>query len=226
MKRWRVSDVMTTDVVSVGAQTPYREIVDTLAERKVSAVPVVDAFDRVIGVVSESDLLHKIEFSDGGGERRLFEGRRRRAARSKAAADVAADLMSAPAVTTMPDAPIAVAARRMDAEQVTRLPVVNELGRLTGIVTRSDLLRVFLRSDADIRQDVVNEVLRKVLAVDPGTMRVSVHDGVVTIEGRVDRRSAAAHAIRVSHAIPGVVDVVDKLDYEFDDIDTPRWSAA
>jgi CBS domain-containing protein len=189
-------------------------------------VPVVDSLQRVLGVVSESDLLHKIEFSDGSGERRVFEGRRKRAARTKAAGDVARDLMSAPAVTAMPDTPIAVAARRMEEEQVTRLPVVDDLGRLAGIVTRGDLLRVFLRTDAEIRRDVVDEVLRKVLAVEPGTVRVEVHNGVVTIEGRVDRRSAAALAIRVSHAVPGVVDVVDKLDYHFDDTTVPTWTAA
>jgi CBS domain-containing protein len=226
MKKWRVSDVMTKAVVSVGAGTSYREIVDTLATQRISAVPVVDPFDRVLGVVSESDLLHKIEFSDGGDERRVFEGRRRRAARSKAAGDVAGDLMSAPAVTVVPDTPIAQAARRMESEQVTRLPVVNELGRLVGIVTRSDLLRVFLGGDEEIRRDVVDEVLRKVLAVEPGRVRVEVHSGVVTIEGRVERRSAAGFAVRVSHAIPGVVDVLDKIDYAYDDTATPTWSAA
>jgi CBS domain-containing protein len=226
MKKWRVNDVMTREVVSVGEQTPYREIVDTLAKHRISAVPVVDAFDQVLGVVSESDLLHKVEFSDGAGERRVFEGRRRRAARSKAAGDMARDLMSVPAVTAMPDTPIAVAARRMESAQVTRLPVVDELGRLAGIVTRGDLLRVFLRGDAEIRRDVLNEALRKVLSVETGTVQVEVHDGVVTIEGRVDRRSAAALAIRVTHAVPGVVDVVDKLDYRFDDTTVPTWSAA
>ena len=111
MKTWRVSDVMTTRVVSVRADTPYRQIVDTLTTHNISAVPVVDSFDRVLGVVSETDLLHKIEFSHDGGERRVFEGRRRRAARTKAAGDVAEELMSAPAVTAMADTPIAVAAR-------------------------------------------------------------------------------------------------------------------
>jgi CBS domain-containing protein len=226
MKTWRVNDIMTSEVVSVGEETPYREIVDTLVAHRISAVPVVDGFRQVLGVVSESDLLHKVEFSDGGGERRVFEGRRRRAARSKAAGDVARDLMSAPPVTAMPDTPVAVAARRMAEQQVTRLPVVDELGRLAGIVTRGDLLRVYLRTDLEIRRDVIHEVLRKVLAVETGTMRVEVHNGVVTIEGRVDRRSAAALAIRVSHAITGVVDVVDKLDYEYDDTTVPTWSAA
>ncbi len=227
MKTWRVSDVMTTGVLSVGADTPYRQIVDTLVAHRISAVPVVDAFDRVLGVVSESDLLHKIEFSDDGRrERRVFEGRRRRSARTKAAGEVASELMSEPAVTAMPETPMAVAARRMHDERVTRLPVVNDLGRLVGIVTRGDLLRVYLRSDSEIRRDVVHEVLHKVLAVEPGTVRVEVRDGVVTIEGRVERRSAAVLATRVCHAIAGVVDVVDRLHYQDDDTEVSARSAA
>ncbi len=227
MKTWRVSDVMTRGVLSVGADTPYRQIVDTLAAHRISAVPVVDSFDRVLGVVSESDLLHKIEFSVGdGGEWRFFEGRRRRSARTKAAGEVASELMSAPPVTAMPDTPIAAAARRMHEARVTRLPVVSDLGRLVGIVTRGDLLRVYLRSDSEIRRDVVKEVLHKVLAVEPGTVRVEVNGGVVTIEGQVERHSAAALAIRVCHAIPGVVDVVDELRYETDDTEAQTRSAA
>ncbi len=226
MKKWCVGDVMTADVVAINEDTPYREIVDALAAHRISAAPVVDGSRRVLGVVSESDLLHKIEFSGYDGERRIFEGRRRRTARAKAAGDVARDLMSAPAVTARVDTPIAVAARRMEAERVTRLPVEDDLGRLVGIVTRGDLLRVFRRPDADIRRDVVDEVMRKVLAFEKGTVRAEVHDGVVTLSGRVDRRSAALFAVRVAHLVPGVVDVVDSLDYSFDDTAVPTWSAA
>jgi CBS-domain-containing membrane protein len=226
MKKWCVGDVMTADVVAIYEDTPYREIVDALAAHRISAAPVVDASRRVLGVVSESDLLHKIEFSGYGGERRVFEGRRRRNARAKAAGDVARDLMSAPAVTARMDTPIAVAAQRMEAERVTRLPVEDDLGRLVGIVTRGDLLRVFRRPDADIRRDVVDEVMRKVLAFEKGTVRAEVHDGVVTLSGRMDRRSAAVFAVRVAHLVPGVVDVVDSLDYSFDDTVVPTWSAA
>jgi CBS-domain-containing membrane protein len=226
MKKWCVRDVMTAEVVAIGEDTPYREIVDTLAAHRISAAPVIDASRRVLGVVSETDLLHKIEFFGYGGERRVFEGRRRRTARAKAAGDVARDLMSAPAVTARKDTPIAVAARRMEAERVTRLPVEDDLGRLVGIVTRGDLLRVFRRPDADIRREVVAEVMRKVLAFEKGTVRTEVHDGVVTLSGRVDRRSAAQFAVRVAHLVPGVVDVVDSLDFSFDDTAVPTWSAA
>lgn len=217
MKFWQVSDVMTENVATVGENTPYREIVDALIARKVSAVPVVDNFDRVLGVVSEADLLYKIEAAGTTESRRMFEGRRRRAARIKASGRVARDLMTAPAITVLPDTSIGAAAKLMEHEQVKRLPVTNDLGRLIGIVTRSDLLKTFQRSDADIRADVVDWVLHRVLAVEEGIVRVEVSDGVVTLTGRLDRRTATETAVRVAAGVAGVMTVRDQLDYDFDD---------
>jgi len=217
MKTWYVSDVMTTDVAMVDEDTPYRQIVDVLAARRVSAVPVVDSFSRVIGVVSEADLMQRLEFTGAGRARRLFESRRRRAARAKAQGKRARDLMTAPAVTTTPQATLAAAARLMDDEKVKRLPVTDELGRLVGIVTRSDLLRVFQRPDPHIRSDVTEDVLRRALWLDPATVSVEVDNGTVTLDGRVETKSLAGLAVRLTAAVPGVVDVVDKLRYDYDD---------
>ena len=217
MRTWQVGDVMTTDVVTVGEDTPYREIVQTLAAHRISAVPVVDASRRVLGVVSESDLLHKVERAGRPDERRVFEGRRRRAAREKADALLARDLMTAPPVTTWPEATISAVARQMDRESVKRLPVLDDLGRLVGIVTRGDLLRVHLRTDAEIREDVVQEVLRRVLAVRDGLVTVRVRDGEVTLDGRLDRRSAVELAGRLAGQVSGVVLVTSTLAYDVDD---------
>ncbi|MDQ7904017.1 CBS domain-containing protein [Phytohabitans sp. ZYX-F-186] len=217
MKLWTVADVMTTDVATVKEGTPYRDIVDILTARQVSAVPVVDDFERVLGVVSEADLLHKIETEGHPATRRVFEGRRRRAARTKATALVARDLMTVPAVTAVPHTLIPAAARRMDTEHVKRLPVINDLGRLVGIVTRGDLLKVHLRPDADIRRDVVEGVLHRVLAIRDGIVRVEVHDGVVTLAGELDRHSATVTAVRLAQAVAGVVSVEDRLTFLFDD---------
>ncbi|SCF22089.1 BON domain-containing protein [Micromonospora viridifaciens] len=217
MRTWQVSDVMTRDVATVGAETPYRQIVDVLIGRGVSAVPVVDDFRRVLGVVSEADLLHKMERAGHPDGRRVFEGRRRRTAREKAGALVARDLMTAPAVTTCPWAALPAAARLMDREAVKRLPVLDDLGRLVGIVTRGDLLRVHLRSDAEIREDVVEEVLRRVLAVRDGLVTVQVRDGEVTLDGRLDRRSGVDLAGRLAAQVSGVVQVHNVVAYDVDD---------
>lgn len=217
MRPWRVRDVMTVDVVSVPEESSYRGIVDVLAKHQVSAVPVVDSGDRVVGVVSEADLLHKVEFVGGAAEWHLFEGRRRRAARAKATGDLARELMNSPAVTVSPETTITEAARTMSEEHVKRLPVVDALGRLVGIVSRSDLLRVHLRPDGDIESEVAQEVLRKVLWLEPGQVHVAVRDGVVTLTGDVDRLTDAQLAVHLSQAIAGVVDVVDELTYRYDD---------
>ncbi|MGN9813541.1 CBS domain-containing protein [Micromonospora sp. BQ11] len=219
MRMWQVGDVMTRDVTTVGEETPYREIVDALVRRGVSGVPVVGGFRRVLGVVSESDLLHKIERAGLPEQRRVFEGRRRRTAREKADALLARDLMTAPPVTTWPHATITSAARQMDQEAVKRLPVLDDLGRLVGIVTRGDLLRVHLRTDAEIREDVVQEVLRRVLAVRDGLVTVQVRDGEEVLDGRLDRRSASQLAARLAGQASGVVRVTSTIAYDVDDTD-------
>ncbi|MEV0331008.1 CBS domain-containing protein [Micromonospora echinospora] len=224
MRTWQVGDVMTVDVATVDGETPYREVVDLLVRRGISAVPVVDGFRRVRGVVSEADLLHKVERAGRPDERRVFEGRRRRDARVKADAMVAEELMTAPAVTTYPGASLPAAARLMDREQVKRLPVLDDLGRLVGIVTRADLLRVHLRRDSEIREDVVQEVLRRVLAVRDGLVTVRVRHGEVALDGRVDRRSSAELAVRLAGQVSGVTRVVGTLGYDEDDTVSPQWA--
>jgi len=219
MKTWRVEDVMTKAVVTVSRTASYRELVDLLVEHRFSAVPVVDEFQRVTGVVSEADLLRKIEYA-GADQPRLFEGRRRRGERIKASARTAADLMSSPPVLALVGTPLAAAARLMDSENVKRLPVVDDLGRLVGIVTRGDLLKVHLRPDDEILADVESAVLRTFRTDETQAVRAEVAGGVVVITGRVDRWSTADLADRLTRQIPGVVDVVvDKLQYDYDDRD-------
>jgi CBS domain-containing protein len=216
MKTWHVDDVMTTAVVTVPQTALYRELVDLLVEHRFSALPVVDDFQRVIGVVSEADLLRKIEYA-GAEQPRLFEGRHRRGERIKASARTAADLMSTPPVLALAGTSLAAAARLMDNENVKRLPVVDDLGRLVGIVARGDLLKVHLRPDDEIRADVQSGVLRPFLTDETKTVQVEVAGGIVTFTGRVDRWSTTDIADRLARQIPGVVDVVDKLEYDFDD---------
>jgi CBS-domain-containing membrane protein len=218
MKKWTVDDVMTTAVVTVPPDAPYRAVVDLLVSHRFSAVPVVDEFLRVTGVVSEADLLRKIEYA-GDEEPRMFEGRRRRGERTKATARTAGSLMSSPAVVALSSTSIAAAARLMDSEGVKRLPVVDDLGRLVGIVSRGDLLKVHLRPDDDIRADIDTGVLRDFIADESKTVHVEVTDGVVTLTGKVDRWSTTDIANRLTRQVAGVVEVVDKLTYEIDDRD-------
>lgn len=216
MKNWTVDDVMTTAVVTVRPETPYRGVVDLLVSHRFSAVPVVDAFQRVTGMVSEADLLRKIEYA-GDEQPRMFESRRHRGNRGKATAQTAGDLMSSPAVAVLTGTSIAAAARLMDKEGVKRLPVVDDLGRLVGIVSRGDLLKTHLRPDDEIRADIEDGVLRSVLADQSRSVQVLVSEGVVTLAGAVDRWSTTDIADRLTRQVAGVVDVVDNLTYDYDD---------
>jgi CBS domain-containing protein len=143
-----VKDVMTSRVVWVSKDAPYKEMAARLRENRVSAFPVLDDEGKVIGVVSEADLLTK-EALDGGyeGMPGMITGLLRRKEQGKARGITAADLMTHPAVTISPDAAVENAARLMCKSKIKRLPVVDADGHLTGIISRADVLSVFDRSD-------------------------------------------------------------------------------
>jgi CBS-domain-containing membrane protein len=208
---------MTCEVVTVDKQTSFKEIAATMAERRVSALPVLDEDGRVAGIVSEADLLLKEEFPEATAGGRLFQGRRQRMERAKAAGDTAAELMTAPAVTVGPDATVTEAARLLHRHGIKRMPVVDPAGPLLGIVSRPDLLKVFLRSDAEIAQEVRQEVLVRAMWVNPDTVTVKVRDGIVTLTGQLERLSLIPIAVSLVHSLDGVVDVVDRLTFEVDD---------
>jgi CBS domain-containing protein len=216
MKR-RVRDVMTREVVTVDEQQSFKELAALMAECRVSALPVLDEGGRVVGVVSEADLLLKQEFPEGPAGGRLFQGHRHRMERAKAAGDTAVELMTAPAITIGPDATLAEAARLLQRHQIKRLPVVDPAGPLLGIVSRADLLKVFLRGDDQIAREVRQEVLLGALWVTPDTVVVEVRDGVVTLIGQLERRSLIPIAVSLVRGLDGVVDVVDRLTFEVDD---------
>jgi CBS domain-containing protein len=214
----RVQDVMTTSVVSVVESAPFKQIVRLMETHGVSALPVVDADGKVVGVVSEGDMILKEAYEPtADGERHLFEGRRRRVERSKAAGLVAADLMTAPAVTVKGTATLTVAARLIGERNIKRLPVVDEAGRIAGIVSRVDLLRVFLRPDEEIRDEVQHDVMERTLWMDLAKIRITV-DGVVTLQGIVEQRSLIPIVVGLVHGVDGVVGVNDRLSYEVDDV--------
>jgi CBS-domain-containing membrane protein len=225
MKLWRVDDVMTKDVVAVRLGTRYQDLVKLLIERKVSAVPVVDRFGYVLGVVSEADLLPKVT-SPVDKKARIFATRRWRAERTKAKGITARDVMTAPAVCVLPSISVAAAAQRMQDKNVKRLPVEDDLGRLVGIVTRSDLLKAQLRPDMDIQRDVTDEVLWQDLALEPDTVDATTVDGIVTLVGRTRCRSITERAVRLARRVPGVIDVVDMMTYDIDDLAIFRIKSA
>ncbi len=183
-----IDQLMTRDVLTVDPAAGFKDMVRLLETHHVSALPVIDPERRVIGVVSEADLMLKEERDSISPRRLPFERKTRRVERAKAAGRTAYDLMTSPAITVRPEAPVQQAARLMHKNAVKRLPVVDASGRLVGIISRADVLRVFLREDDDIRREIVEEVI-KILMIDPASIRVSVRDGIVDLSGRAERKS-------------------------------------
>ncbi|MFF7652501.1 CBS domain-containing protein [Streptomyces sp. NPDC007983] len=200
-----VSDVMTRTVVAVGRDAPFKEIVQTLGQWRVSAMPVLEGEGRVVGVVSEADLLPKEELRDSEPDR--FEQMRRLPDLAKARAVTAEELMSTPAVTVHTDATLAEAARVMAVRRVKRLPVVDAEGMLRGIVSRGDLLKVFLRADEDIEEEVRRTVVSCLFPGLGHAVHVRVDEGVVTLSGELHDTALIPVAARLARAVEGVVDV-------------------
>ncbi|MFE0514334.1 CBS domain-containing protein [Streptomyces sp. NPDC058964] len=222
MKHSKVGSVMTVDVVRAAHDTPFKAVAQLLTDHRISGLPVVDEDDKVVGVISESDLMMRqatrpgpYDATDRTGPAALTPRARRRAAKAKAR--TAGELMTEPPVTVHADDTVAQAARTLARRRVERLPVLDEEGRLVGIVTRRDLLQVFLRSDKELRDEVIDEVLVRTLRLPPRSVDVSVTEGVVTLTGHAERKSEKEIALSMTRRIDGVVDVVDGLTYRLDD---------
>jgi len=199
-----VGELMTREVVRVAPPTGFREIVALLREYDITAVPVVDGEDRPLGVVSEADLMRTQAAQEDPGV--LLP--------PPTAPDVgpatARELMSSPAVCTTPDASVVEAARLMARHGVKRLPVVDEEGRLVGMVSRRDLLRVFLRDDPAIRQEIVEDVLGRTEGVSPAAVGVEVEQGRVVLSGTIEPAYLVPVVLRLCRAVDGVVSVTDR----------------
>ncbi|WP_406346738.1 CBS domain-containing protein [Streptomyces sp. NBC_00648] len=222
MKHAKVGSVMTSEVMSARKDTLFKEVARLLAEHRISGLPVVDDDGKVVGVLSETDLMvRQAEAEDPYEPPRRFRlpalGRGAHARRHKARARTAGELMSRPAITVHTEDTIALAARTMAAHRVERLPVLDAEDRLVGIVTRRDLLQLFLRSDDEIRAEVIRDVLVGTLWLSHGAIDITVDEGVVTLAGELERRSEVPLAVRMTRMVDGVVDVVDQLGYRLDD---------
>ncbi|GAA0265318.1 CBS domain-containing protein [Actinomadura nitritigenes] len=220
MKRPTVETVMTSDVVTVSPDDSFKDVITALADHEISGAPVVDEGGRLIGVVTEADLLRKAAAGQGG------PGRRQRLERQRSEATTAGEAMSSPAVTTTADTAVAEAARSMCRHGFKRLPVVDPDGRPVGIVSRADLLSVFLRADAEIHDEVIHEIVIQSLWLDPAEVEVDVRDGVVTLRGRVPVASLVPIAERLTASVDGVVRVINRLDYDEDDSARPHRGRA
>ncbi|MEU7726349.1 CBS domain-containing protein [Streptomyces sp. NPDC040724] len=198
MKQLRtVEDVMTHAVISVDRRTPFKDIVETMRQWRISALPVLSEEGRVAGVVSEADLLLKAQGTD------------------ESRAVTAGQLMTVPAVTVTKDATIPGAARLMARGHLKRLPVVDGDGRLVGVVSRGDLLKIYLRPDADIAEELRRLIMAELIPAGSAMVQVHVADGIVHLDGCIPDPALKDVLVRVARTVPGVVDVTAvRLDTE------------
>ena len=231
-RRWarQVRDVMTTSVVTVDRITPYQEIDRLLIQHRISGMPVLMMGRKVAGVVSEADLLAAEDERARHARMAATTGRRWRLRKRPQAGLTAGTLMTAPAITIGPEATIPAAARLMNTHHVRRLPVTEASGKLVGIVSRRDLLSVFLRPDDDIAHDV-QEILHETACDDPATVTVTVRHGVVTLSGVIEPAAEQNHhlihlAMGMIWDIDGVVDVVNRLGQALPQAEAPEQENA
>lgn len=213
----KISQLMQLDVITIATTATLKEAAALLIRRRISGLPVTDIDGRLVGVVSEADILLKetgypVELSGVLG--RLLDDAYGDTAR--VSARTVADAMTTPAITIEPHRDVAEAARLMTAHHVNRLPVV-EQGALVGIVTRADLVRAFQRDDPAIEREITEDVLLSTLWIVPGSVEVSVLDGVVALAGLVETRTIAEIVTAYVRRVPGVVAVDSQLEWLEDD---------
>jgi CBS domain-containing protein len=214
----RVEQVMSREVLTVAPETPLKDVAGMLSRHRISGLPVCDANGRVLGVISEADILRKEQGRTPEGSDLfawLFE--RDNEAAAKIAARTAGEAMTSPAVSIEPGRPLSEAARLMIERSINRLPVVAN-NELVGIVTRADLVRAFHRSDEEITHEISDDVLLRTLWISPERLTISVENGEVTLGGKVDNRSEAELAAAFVSRVPGVIDVHSNLTWSVDDL--------
>jgi CBS domain-containing protein len=207
---------MTTRVHVTGPLAPFKFLVRLIEENRVSAIPIVDEQGVPIGIVSESDLLLKERRRELSSED-LLHLQKRRHARAKSEGTVAWEVMTAPVVTIVLDTSLSQAARLMEERDIRRLVVVDQRGRIAGIVSRSDLLKVFLRTDKELQDEIAGTLIPALLISSAEGIGVDVKSNMVTLSGAVDRKSDVEILTRLTRELDGVVGVIDKLTFKWDD---------
>ena len=213
-----VQELMTTPVLSIGPEASLKDVAEIFVERGISGLPVCDVENHVVGVISEGDILYKEHDPStgrkGGPLAWLIDGNTPAVIKSRAL--TVREAMTSPALTVTPWSSVSEAARLMTERGINRLPVVRN-DELVGIVTRTDLVRAFTRSDGEIERELRDEVLERTLWLEPDTVELEVKRGAVKVAGMLQTRSDATLLERMVARIPGVVSVTSELTWNVDD---------
>ncbi len=213
----KVRDIMTTDPVKVTGNTHLKEAARLMVRHRVSGLPVVDEAGKLIGILSEGDFIRREAGRDRPQGVSLLDAVFGEGELQPVGAETVAEIMTRSVVTITPEATVGEAARVMGRRSVKRLPVVDLEGELVGIVSRSDIVGAFTKPDDVIEDEVREDLIRRLLSLDPELVKVSVDDGVVTLEGELENRTEAHLLEELSRRIAGVVRVESRLRYKVDD---------
>ncbi len=212
----RVIDLMTADVVTVQPATPLKEAARRMVRARVSGLPVTDDDGKLVGIISEGDFLHREVARERPRRHGLLDALLG-GNHSLAEAELVGEAMTERVVTIAPDATLAEAARIMAGHDVKRLPVIDRDGQVLGVLSRADIVAAFTRPDELIEDEIREDVIRRVLFVDPADMEVAVDDGVVTLGGELPTRTEARLLEELVRRLDGVINVVDQLRWKVDD---------
>jgi CBS domain-containing protein len=211
----KISDLMTTDVLTVGPQSSLKEVARRMLRAGVSGIPVTSGDGELVGIITEADFVAS-EADRRAGKRagllRFFTDQEEIPAHEQTVGDV----MTKDVIVIAPDADHADAARLMERERVKRLPVVDDAGQLVGLVSRADMLRAFIRPDHEIIEEIQDHVMRKILWIDPNRATIECVDGNVVLRGRLETRSDANLLVELTKRLDGVASVADHLDWDVD----------
>ncbi|MFZ0015600.1 MAG: CBS domain-containing protein [Acidimicrobiia bacterium] len=215
----RLEELMTTDVITIGPEATLKEAARRMIEARISGLPVTDETGALIGVITEADFV-----KEEAGRRSTKRARLLRWFHKEEPLDaerLVGDVMTQEVFTLDESADHADAARLMQAKNIKRIPVVTAEGRLLGVVSRSDILRAFARSDAEIIDEVTERVMRHILWIDPKRVALTSLDGNVVLRGQLETKSDAHLLVELVDRIDGVVSVTDQLTWEVDNTKTP-----
>lgn len=212
----KVRDLMTTDPITTTPDTPLKEAARLMVRHKVSGLPVVSG-GRVVGIVTEGDFLRQAANRDQPYRFSLLDALFGDEPTAAPAAETVGQVMTEQVLTVAPDASLTEAARIMASRRVKRLPVVGPDGGLLGVISRADVVNAFTKPDEVIEDEIREDIVRRLLFLDPGAVQISVKDGVVSLSGELENRTEAHLLEELTRRLDGVIRVDSQLSFEVDD---------
>jgi CBS domain-containing protein len=211
----KVRDLMTTDPITTTPDALLKEAARIMVREKISGLPVMEG-SKVVGIVTEGDFLRQEANRDQPYRLSLLEALFGEGG-AEPAVETVGEVMTEPVITITPDATVSEAARVMSHRRVKRLPVLDDGGNLIGVISRADVVNAFTKPDEVIEDEVREDIVRRLLFLEPDVIDVGVDDGVVTLSGELENRTEAHLLEELTRRIAGVVRVVSNLTYEVDD---------